>query len=54
MTGVQTCALPIWFPVEGDTDLIVAPAADRVVVWVSPKAVEKYGLDPQDVYFETA
>ena len=35
------------FPVEGDADLIVAPAADRVVVWISPTAAEKYGLDPQ-------
>ena len=36
------------FPVDEDVDLVVAPAADRVVVWISPKAVEKYGLDPQD------
>ena len=36
------------FPVEGDTDLIVAPAADRVVVWISPKAVETYGWDLQN------
>ena len=36
------------FPVDEDVDLVVAPAADRVVVWISPKAAEKYGLDPQD------
>lgn len=36
------------FPVDEDVDLVVAPAADRVVVWISPKAVEKYGFDPQD------
>lgn len=36
------------FPVDEDVDLVVAPAADRVVVWISPKAVERYGLDPQD------
>ena len=36
------------FPVDEDVDLVVAPAADRVVVWISPKAVEKFGLDPQD------
>ena len=36
------------FPVDEDVDLVVAPAADRVVAWISPKAVEKYGLDPQD------
>lgn len=36
------------FPVDEDVDLVVAPAADRVVMWISPKAVEKYGLDPQD------
>ena len=36
------------FPVDEDVDLVVAPAADRVVVWISPKAVEKYGLDLQD------
>ncbi len=36
------------FPVDEDVDLVVAPAADRVVVWISPKAVKKYGLDPQD------
>lgn len=36
------------FPVDEDVDLVVVPAADRVVVWISPKAVERYGLDPQD------
>ena len=36
------------FPVDEDVDLVVAPAADRVVVWISPKAIERYGLDPQD------
>ena len=36
------------FPVDEDVDLVAALAADRVVVWISPKAVEKYGLDPQD------
>lgn len=36
------------FPLTEDVDLVVAPAADRVVVWISPKAVEKFGLDPQD------
>ena len=36
------------FPVDEDVDLVVAAAADRVVVWISPKAAEKYGLDPQD------
>ena len=36
------------FPVDEDVDLVVAPAADRVVVWISPKAIEKYGFDPQD------
>ena len=35
------------FPVDEGVDLVVAPAADRVVMWISPKAVEKYGLDPQ-------
>ena len=32
------------FPVDEDVDLVVAPAADRVVAWISPKAVEKFGL----------
>mgnify|MGYP000217150301 FL=1 len=36
------------FPVDEDVDLVVAPAADRVVVWISPRALEKYELDPQD------
>ena len=36
------------FPVDGDADLIVVPAADRVVAWISPVAAQKYGLDPQD------
>jgi len=36
------------FPVDEDVDLVVVPAADRVVVWISPKAVEKFGLDSQD------
>ena len=36
------------FPVDEDVDLVVAPAADRVVVWISPKAIERYGLDPQN------
>lgn len=36
------------FPVDEDVDLVVVPAADRVVVWISPKAVEKFGLDLQD------
>lgn len=31
------------FPVDEDVDLVVAPAADRVVVWISPKAIERYG-----------
>ena len=32
------------FPVDEDVDLVVAPAADRVVVWISPKAIESMDL----------
>lgn len=36
------------FPVAGDVSLVAAPSADRVVVWISPEAADRFGLDPQD------
>lgn len=34
------------FPVDEKTSLIVAPAADRVVVWIDRDAAVRYGIDP--------
>lgn len=36
------------FPVDDDASLIAAAAADRVVVWISPEAADRFGLDPRD------
>ena len=38
------------FPVDEDVDLVVAPAADRVVVWISPKSCgSRFSLDSRSM-----